>query len=366
MEGVHMLRQITLIILFIAFSGTCNAGQSNNQWNQKLFDALHFDSHVEKYIVNVEQINIAFKNGANPNWIIPTGAFRGYSILHYYVDMMVGVKQTRQMQVLKEFFDHGAKVQPIDGEILWDPIDNGFFNIVKLLLNHGASAKFWSKGLPTKLTPIEYATKKGYQDIVALLESHGAKESNIQDTLQDYFLDAAANGSVHDLDGFLKQGVLINEQNKEGETAIGNALCFISLHEFKGSKAKEKVSFLLGHGADPNKKTSCYSCRNCLPTHAVIIHTGNIFTSSLKKYQQRVMVLLKELLDHGAYVSGRDMEGMTPLHYAAKYNNIYAAKLLLERGALVMPKDNQEKTPLDYAESAEMIKLLKEHGAKEM
>ena len=30
-----------------------------------------------------------------------------------------------------------------------------------------------------------------------------------------------------------------------------------------------------------------------------------------------------------------------------------------------MPKDKIGKTPLDYAESAEMIKLLKSHGATE-
>jgi len=30
-----------------------------------------------------------------------------------------------------------------------------------------------------------------------------------------------------------------------------------------------------------------------------------------------------------------------------------------------MPHDNKGKTPLDYAESAELIRLLKDHGAKE-
>ena len=71
------------------------------------------------------------------------------------------------------------------------------------------------------------------------------------------------------------------------------------------------------------------------------------------------------LLDNGAYVSGRDETGMTPLHVAAKHNNIYAAHLLLEKGSKVMPKDDKGKTPLDYAESYEMIKLLKKYGGKE-
>jgi hypothetical protein len=39
--------------------------------------------------------------------------------------------------------------------------------------------------------------------------------------------------------------------------------------------------------------------------------------------------------------------------------------MLIEAGSKIMPKDDKGKTPLDYAESAEMIKLLKDHGAKE-
>jgi uncharacterized protein len=70
-------------------------------------------------------------------------------------------------------------------------------------------------------------------------------------------------------------------------------------------------------------------------------------------------------LRHGALVSARDGSGMTPLHIAAQKNNIVGAKRLIKAGAKIMPRDNKGKTPLDYAESAEMIKLLKAHGAKE-
>ena len=65
------------------------------------------------------------------------------------------------------------------------------------------------------------------------------------------------------------------------------------------------------------------------------------------------------------FVSARDSDGMTPLQIPANLNNIVGAKMLIEAGSKIMPKDDKGKTPLDYAESAEMIKLLKDHGAKE-
>ena len=71
------------------------------------------------------------------------------------------------------------------------------------------------------------------------------------------------------------------------------------------------------------------------------------------------------LLKAGAKVSGMDDDGQTPLHVAAKYNNMEAAEILIREGAKIMPRDRTGKTPLDYAESAEMIRLLKSHGAVE-
>jgi ankyrin repeat protein len=74
---------------------------------------------------------------------------------------------------------------------------------------------------------------------------------------------------------------------------------------------------------------------------------------------------LARLLKAGAKVSGTDERGWTPLHAAARFDNIMAVEILIKEGAKIMPRDNTGKTPLDYAESAAMIKLLKENGATE-
>jgi ankyrin repeat protein len=64
-------------------------------------------------------------------------------------------------------------------------------------------------------------------------------------------------------------------------------------------------------------------------------------------------------LKAGAKVSGTDERGWTPLHAAARFDNVLLAEILIKEGAKIMPRDNTGKTPLDYAESAAMIRLLK-------
>ena len=58
------------------------------------------------------------------------------------------------------------------------------------------------------------------------------------------------------------------------------------------------------------------------------------------------------------------MDGL-PWHHSAEFNNVVGAQMLIDAGCKISPTDRKGKTPLDYAESAEMIRLLKDHGAKE-
>ena len=100
------------------------------------------------------------------------------------------------------------------------------------------------------------------------------------------------------------------------------------------------------------------------PLHTAVLSSHFLYKNNIDtSYAEKI---LQELIKKGAFVSAQDENGKTPLHIAAEYNHLYAARLLLKSGTKVMPKDKKGKTPLDYAESAEMIKLLKEHGAKEL
>jgi ankyrin repeat protein len=129
------------------------------------------------------------------------------------------------------------------------------------------------------------------------------------------------------------------------------------------------ISYLLEKGADPTIQGD-RGFGKTTALHLAIDHSSLVFGKESESermkdctFWARKIIML--LLRRGAHVSARDGSGMTPLHFAAKTNNIVGAKLLIEAGSKIMPRDDKGKTPLNYAESAEMIKLLKAHGAKE-
>ena len=104
------------------------------------------------------------------------------------------------------------------------------------------------------------------------------------------------------------------------------------------------------------------------PLHLIVYNSSFVFNGSATTEEDKNISkeALNALITAGAHVSARNSRGETPLHIATKRNNFYAATLLLDNHAKVIPRDGKGKTPLDYAESGEMIKLLKENGAKEL
>jgi ankyrin repeat protein len=69
-----------------------------------------------------------------------------------------------------------------------------------------------------------------------------------------------------------------------------------------------------------------------------------------------------KIIEYGADVN-QSYNGMTPLMYAARYNNVAMIKMLLEKGAKLSVKDVRGNTAIKYAELAnakEAIAFLKE------
>jgi ankyrin repeat protein len=62
----------------------------------------------------------------------------------------------------------------VDDQILLWPVAEDFYDLTKLLLEKGVSAKSWPKSIGTNFTPIEYAAREGHKNIVDLLLEYGA------------------------------------------------------------------------------------------------------------------------------------------------------------------------------------------------
>lgn len=61
---------------------------------------------------------------------------------------------------------------------------------------------------------------------------------------------------------------------------------------------------------------------------------------------------VKQIIAYGIDLNGSTSRGMTPLMYAAIYNQTEIAKLLLEKGADLSKKDKSGSTALDHAKSS--------------
>jgi hypothetical protein len=256
------------------------------------------------------------------------------------------------LDIVKQLFAAGAKLSRHDSGALFFAIANGNVELVGLLIDKGASVAADLEGY----TPAELAKKYGQEAVYGFLVPRGAVPGDIRSSAQLSLVEAAANADIEGMEKAIKEGARVNDIDANKQTALVAAARF-------GVDARwmNAVWWLLNHGADPNLQSS-----EGLPLNVFILATAPTPETSGRSFAQHLSeITLTRLLDAGAKVSAADQAGQTPLHFAAKYDNIRAAEILIKDGAKVMPKDHAGKTPLDYAASGAMIKLLKENGATE-
>jgi ankyrin repeat protein len=183
--------------------------------------------------------------------------------------------------------------------------------------------------------------------------------------------EAAANGNLAEVKSHLQKGVDVNAKNAQGATPLVSAAMnghkdVAELLIAKGGdvKAKDKdgwtplhwavrkgqrdlVELFLAKGARVNAK----GVNNMTPLHWAT--------------QEDDMDLAELLIVKGADVNAKGTHGMTPLHWAAQEGYVDMAELLIAKGAAVNAKDDEGRRPLRVASGRPIMRLLREHGARE-
>lgn len=163
------------------------------------------------------------------------------------------------------------------------------------------------------------------------------------------------------------------------------------LHVAAGEWDLERAELLLAAGADVNARemlahTPLYRAadRYVLPeqrlpqgghaiTELLIRHGADVNAAGGAKLvtplhaaaRRENLAVARALLDAGADVDAPDRKGETPLRRAVNCGHVRMAALLLERGADPSRRDRKARSPQQAARSAEMRGLLRQHGAAE-
>ena len=294
---------------------------------------------------NIKKATIALNRGAD----IDAMNYKGYTALH------LAVKQTQpNPQMVKLLLDNRADVNETIADsnetALHLAAHSGDLITTYLLLSYGARDYYYK---PPKKSARDYALKKGYDNINALLL---LVDQSYHDYDQPSLYSAEAYNSVSHEEFANVLNILIDELicakidlsilNPAGETLLHSAI------KMGNIKITQK---LLKHDANIEARSTCHFA-SPPPLHVAV--------------KEGRLEITKLLLAAGAQVNKQNIQNeKTPLHYAIKKGHLEIAKLLLSAGANVNIQGHRGKTPLHYArteftpKALQLVKLLLEHGA---
>ncbi|KAK5643114.1 hypothetical protein RI129_006959 [Pyrocoelia pectoralis] len=266
--------------------------------------------------------------------------------------------------------------------------DGNLVECVRMLVLNGINVNLSDA---KNLTPIFWAAKKGYAEIVRVIlyesgqnvdvDSHKLRGKSARDYMKELNLSDAfttpnnnETGTVHNhLFQLLKQG--------DEDTFVNNEYVVHSANSDDGVQTllqlatknglSNAVTFLLNHGADPNKTTT----RTPTPPIQIATTNGNhkIFNALLSHIntiipESTLMDLLKHVdneiitdeINHNLCyemflknkarsinINGSDRSGNTALHYAARYGGASKTLELLRNGASMASTNKYGSLPIE-------------------
>ena len=261
---------------------------------------------------------------------------------------------------------------PLAGAVVQAQVD-----VVRLLLEKGADPNIPNKN---GLTPLEHACGRDQAAGMALAELLVARGAAVNPTNKTDWriplLEWAISSDNAELVKFLiEHGADVKAKSPNGDTP---------LHTAADRGDMEIAELLVACGADVNAKI----IGGTTPLHKAAWGGGEAMVKFLlskgaeadAKRTDGVTPLLEAagpgaerhgkgcvelLLAKGADVHATDEHGDTPLHKAAYYGNKEVIECLLAHGAPINATNKNGQTPLQVAKKPDIIRSLREHGAKQ-
>ena len=249
------------------------------------------------------------------------------------------------------------------GSLLLKACQNGQKEVTRKLLTRDGVSINQKDNLG--YTPLHYACKKGYFDIVKLLLDNGA-EVNIFSRKEITPLQlAAANGNKNVIKILIEAGAKIDAQDKAGKTAL--------IHGIEAKKI-EAVRYLVELGADitladKKDKTPFYYANELglfqlvdILSHGETYYVDELRNTTLHqacengKTEMVKMILQK----NEVYINEVNLRHETPLFLAVKKGNIVITQLLLQAGANPDIGEEHGVNPLMLAIFAGNVHLVNE------
>ena len=349
-----MFRNISLITIFFVtcvFSTQVMARDAVNHVNNWLTGSIE--------LLDIQGVKEALMEGADPNGDGGTSPLKramGKTSKANTTD-----KNNALTSIIEVLFQYGAKLTKDDASNFLYPLKNGPIEVVRVLLENGASALQPIRGQ----FPIAIAEAARQNKIVDLLIEFGVAPLSESEILQIKLVSFAGELDLDGVKATLSAGAKINEP------AIGNQYALVSalFTPYFSEDPVEVVEFLLSRNADPNV-LGYTSNTHATPLTSI---TGGGYSywmtqqneKEKERYRQSILRVIDLLVEHGADIELRDGREMAPIHIAAENDSHFAVKKLIELGADIGILDGKGRTPFEFAKSETIKNLLKQEGKKQ-
>ncbi|RSL65837.1 hypothetical protein CEP54_004070 [Fusarium duplospermum] len=257
--------------------------------------------------------------------------------------------------------------------------EDGFIDIVKTLLSHGAAV---DRGDEDDWSALHFAASAGELEIVNVLIQRKADLNKKSNEGNSPLSLAAENGHLTVVEALVEAGAIVDEvTNHDGWTALFHAA---SEHDV------DVVEALLEAGANPNQRCNDGSTplleslstdeesedeEVILETVKMLLQHGTDIEACDDEDWNALRAaachgwqsIVKALLEHKADRHARDKDGDDALQIAALFGFREIAEILLEQGADISGMNNDGKTPLHTAALKgydSVAELLIQKGAK--